>query len=207
MSDQSQARRIDPRMARSRRTVLAATVEVLAERGVAGTTIEAVAERSGVAKTTIYRQWDDQPALVRDAFASTLETPPAPDTGTLRGDLLALVDGLARALSFGPAASIMSGLIDAAQREPAFAELHATEAALRHRVVLEVIERAVRRGELAEETDPALALDLIAGPVFHRRWVTGRPVDREMTTRVVDATLAALGPCSAPGTPTAAPRP
>ena len=67
---------MDPRVIRSRTAVIAATLDLLAERGITATTIEAVAERSGVARTTIYRQWDGQPALVLDAIGTTLTIPP-----------------------------------------------------------------------------------------------------------------------------------
>lgn len=185
-------RRLDPRVARSRAAVLAATLDLLAERGIAGTTVEAVAERSGVARTTIYRQWADQAALVRDAFAATLTEPGRPETGVLRDDLDVLVGGLCRAVADGPAASIMPALIDAAERDPAFAELHRSEALARQRVVREVVAEAVDRGELPAETDPRLVLDLLAGPVFHRRWVTRGDLDEAFARTVVDAALAAL---------------
>lgn len=185
---------VDPRMARSRAAVLAATVDLLVERGIAATTIEAVAERSGVAKTTIYRQWSGQPALVLDALSSTLHTPADPDTGTLRGDLYALVGGLADALAASPAAGLMPALIDAAERDPAFATLHHREAAARHQVVLDAIARGVARGELPPGTDPNEVLDLLAGPIFYRRLVSGgrsRPVNSAFARRVVDRVLAA----------------
>ena len=69
---------MDPRVIRSRTAVIAATLDLLAERGITATTIEAVAERSGVAKTTIYRQWDGQAALVLDAIGTTVRTPTDP---------------------------------------------------------------------------------------------------------------------------------
>lgn len=185
--------RTDPRVLRSRATVIAATLNLLTERGIAATTIEAVAERSGVAKTTIYRHWADQPALVLDAFASTLREPPDPDTGTLRGDLHALTGGLAAALRTGPAAGLMPALIDAAERDPAFAALHRQEATRRHRVVRAVIARGIARGEMPPNTDPDDVLDLLVGPIFYRRWVsagTGTD-DTTFAERVVDLVLAA----------------
>lgn len=190
------AGRTDPRVLRSRSAVLTATVALLTERGIAGTTIEAVAERSGVAKTTIYRQWPDQPSLVRAAFASTLDATadPAtgPATGTLLGDLLALARGLCRAVAIGPGAALMPALIDVAERDPAFAEVHRQEARARHQVVVTVVEDAVARGELPAGTDASLALDLLAGPVFHRRWVTHAPLDDAFARAVAAAALAAL---------------
>jgi AcrR family transcriptional regulator len=176
---------------RSRAAVLAATLDLVAERGIAATTIESVAERSGVAKTTIYRQWADQPALILDAIATTLHEPPDPSTGNLRDDLVQLLVGLARALHDGPAAALMPALIEAAERDPAFAALHRREASERHRVVLAVIARGVGRGELPPETDPAEVLDLVTGPLFYRRWVSAGSVDADFAVRVVDLVLAA----------------
>ncbi len=183
--------RADPRVLRSRAQVLTATLGLLAERGIAATTIEAVSERSGVAKTTIYRQWSHQSDLVLDAIGTTLVEPPDPDTGTLREDLRALLGGLVDALQTSPAAQLMPALLDAAERDPSFAALHRREAAHRHRVVRAVIERGIRRGELPPNADPDEVLDLLTGPVFYRRWVSGGAVDRGFADRVVDLVLAA----------------
>ena len=186
--------RVDPRVTRTRATVIAATLELIAERGIPATTIEAVCERSGVAKTTIYRHWPDQHRLALDAIATTLHQPTDPDTGTLRGDLIALLSGLAEAIQSGPAARHMTALIDAAERDPAFAALHREEAAIRHGVVLDAIRRGVTRGELLAGTKPSEVLDLLAGPIVYRRWMTGKTITRAFVARVVDVTLAGLNP-------------
>ena len=181
-------------MTRSRAAVIAATLHLLAERGITATTIEAVATRSGVAKTTIYRQWDSQLTLILDAIGTTLVTPADPDTGTLRGDLLHLLGGLAEALNTGPAASLMPALMDAAERDPAFAALHRREATLRHLSVHTAIARGIDRGELPADVDPADVLDLLAGPVFYRRLVSAGTVDRAFTERLIDRVLTAYAP-------------
>ena len=183
--------RVDPRVTRSRTAVIAATLDLLAERGIAATTIEAVADRCGVARTTIYRQWNGQPALVLDAIGTILPTPPDADTGSLRGDLLALLGGLTDALATGPAAGLMPALIDAAERDPAFAALHHREATQRHQVVHAAIARGIKRGELPAGTDPTEVLDMVTGPVFYRRYVSVGTVDRDFAQRVVDQVLAA----------------
>lgn len=190
--------RLDPRVTRSRAAVLAATVELLTERGIAGTTIEAVARSSGVAKTTIYRQWPDQPALVLAALSSLLAAPPAPDTGDLRQDLLTMTRGLAAALTTGPAAALMPALIDAAERDPAYRALHRAEATARHQALRAVLERGVTRGELPRDSDVDLLIDLLAGPLFHRRWTSGRTLDEQFTDAVVDAALAAAAHLTGP---------
>ncbi|MEP7034472.1 MAG: TetR/AcrR family transcriptional regulator [Actinomycetota bacterium] len=186
--------RVDPRVRRSRASVIAATLDLIAERGIAATTIEAVAGRSTVARTTIYRQWDSQPALVLDAIGTMLHTPADPDTGTLRGDLLDLLGALVDALTTSPAAALMPALMDAAERDPAFAVLHAREATRRHEVVAVAITRGIERGELAPGTDPNEVIDLVAGPVFYRRLVSAGAVDRAFAQRVVDHVLAGYSP-------------
>jgi AcrR family transcriptional regulator len=184
--------RVDPRIQRSRAAALSATVALLSERGVAGTTIEAVAERSGVAKTTIYRQWPHQHALVLDAFATVLPVPQPPRTGSLRSVLVALVAGLCRALTGTPAAALMPVLIDAAERDPVFAALHHQEAARRHQVVRDVLDRAGARGEKVDHLDPDELLDALAGPLFHRRYVTGMDLDDAHAALIVDRAITGL---------------
>ncbi len=182
----------DPRVIRSRASVLATALELMSEKGIAGTTIEAVAARSGVAKTTIYRQWDNQQALALDAFATLLNTPPTPDTGTLRGDLLELIRGLARALTASPAAALMPALIDAAERNPTFAAVHHQEAARRHTAASTALTRGVHRGELSPDADPADVIDLLTGPIFYRRYVSRGEVDETFADLVVDHVLTGL---------------
>ncbi len=182
--------RVDPRVTRTKAKVTAAALELIAERGIPATTIDAVCDRSGVAKITILRYWPDQHRLALDAIASTLHEPPDPDTGTLRGDLIVLLCGLAQATQSGPAAPLMTALIDAAARDPAFAALHRAEATTRHGVTLAVIRRGISRGELPPGTKPADVLDLLAGPILYRRWMTSTTVTRGFVTRVVDVVLA-----------------
>jgi AcrR family transcriptional regulator len=181
----------DPRVARSRQRTLAAALDLVAERGVAGATIEAVSARSGVARTTIYRQWPHQGRLVLDAFRSIAPDPPSPDTGTLRGDLVLLLGGLAEALRSTRAGELMPALIDASQRDPEFAQLHAQEVVRRHQPVLAVLRRGVRRGELPVDVDLDDLVDRLAGPVIHRRFVSGLPLDAGFAERVVDRVLRA----------------
>jgi hypothetical protein len=83
----------------------------------------------------------------------------------------------------------MAALIDAAQRDPQFARVHAEESLRRRQAVLAVLARGVERGELAADTDTESLVDRLAGPVFHRRFITGLPLDRDFGERVVDAVL------------------
>ena len=84
---------LDPRIARTRSVVLAAAIELAGECGFGRTTIEAIAKKSGVARSTIYRHWDSLPELLHDTMHETVPSQPTIDTGSLRGDLLAIYRG------------------------------------------------------------------------------------------------------------------
>lgn len=183
----------DPRVTRSKAAIIEATLELLAERGVADTTVEAIAERSGVAKTTIYRHWDDKAEVVLSALGAMLEPPRDPDTGDLRQDLEQLLMGLARSLTDSPIASLLPSLIDAAERDPAFAKVHRRFAEARHRIVRGILQRGLERGELRVDADLEEVMESLAGPLFYRRLVRHEPIPPARCTAVVDAVLQVYG--------------
>jgi AcrR family transcriptional regulator len=179
----------DPRVTRSKAKVIDAAVTLLTERGVAGTSVDAVVERSGVAKTTVYRHWPTRADLLLDAIDACIEPPVAPDLGDLRTDLYALIGGLCEALSTTRWAALLPSLIDAAAREPEFAAIHRRFATTRTTPLHTVLRRGIERGELPPDTDTGLLADLLAGPVFYRRLVTGEHLDRAYGTNLVDVVL------------------
>lgn len=183
----------DPRVARSKAVIIEATLELLAERGVADTTVEAIAERSGVAKTTIYRHWDDKAEVVLSALDAMLEPPQDPDSGELRQDLEQLLTGLARSLSDSPVASLLPSLIDAAERDPAFAKVHRRFAEARHRIVRGILQRGLDRGELRADADLEEVMESLAGPLFYRRLVRHEPIPAARCVAIVDAVLHIYG--------------
>jgi AcrR family transcriptional regulator len=190
----------DPRVARSRAAVLAACAGLLTDHGFAGVTIEAVAARSGVAKTTIYRHWPSRPALLVDAFRSLGCPAPPPGTGDLRRDLVTLAGGLARELDRAPWAALLPSLTAEARRDPELGALHREFMAECRAPVLAVVRAAVARGELAADVDPAIAAALVAGPLFYRRFVSLEPLDEPgLPERVVDAALEGLRAPRPPG--------
>ena len=107
-----------PRSEEARRKALAAATDLIVERGVGNLTIEEVAARSGVAKTTIYRHWPERGALILDTARVSFEHVATPDTGSLRGDLDAWFGGMVRADLSGKFGQIMPCLIDAAASRP-----------------------------------------------------------------------------------------
>ena len=149
--------------------MLAAAFALLGERGYAGLTFEAVAERAAVAKTTIYRWWPDRAALAVDAFlAATADALAFPDAGSAREDFRLQILQLARLLR-GPVGAAMAAMVGGARTEPAMARAIGERwVAPRKRWGAERLERAQRDGECAPDLDVAAALDLLYGPLYAR---------------------------------------
>jgi AcrR family transcriptional regulator len=176
---------------RAAEAIFDTTLRHLAERGYARLTIESVAQDAGVNKTTIYRWWPSKPALLRAALihARVLDVD-VPDTGSLRGDLIALVEQIIGLLTNGrtePVARALTsgtGLPDdelAALTRDFFADRFSREQP--------VFARARARGELPADADPMLLLDLIAGAVWMRVLLRREPVPPDFARDVVDAVL------------------
>ncbi len=174
----------DPRVARSRERVLESAIDLLAERGFEGASIEAISEQSGVAKTTIYRHWVDKAALVLDVIESLAREPVDPDTGSLANDLSALAGGLAHGLQSGPWAAMLPSLVDAAERDPEVARMNREFNETRHAVVKSIVTRARSRGEIRDEVSDKDIIELVAGPVFYRRLVTGEPTSAHHASHI-----------------------
>ncbi|MGW0517792.1 TetR/AcrR family transcriptional regulator [Crossiella sp. NPDC003009] len=177
---------------RQAEAIFTAVLELLAEHGYDGLTVEGVAARSGVHKTTIYRWWADKDALLGAALLnSALLELPVPDTGTLRGDLLALTRHVLRLLTTEPSASVVTAALAAAGR-PVLARLAHEFFADRFDRELVLFERAVARGELPADTDAKLVVDLLAGAVWTRVLLRQERPPADYAAQAVDLVLAAL---------------
>jgi AcrR family transcriptional regulator len=181
-----------PREARVDEAVRTATIELLAERGYAGVTIEGVAAKAGVGKTAIYRRFPSKAELVFDAAVHGLELLPPEDTGSLRGDLAALIQGIVASLT-GPASeAAIPGLIADLGRDPRLAaRFQQTFVAQEDALVAAVLERAVARGELRAAFDLELAHALLLGPVFAWLHLVRRP-PADLAERLAECVEAAL---------------
>jgi len=182
----------DPRVARSKELILDAASELIGEGGAAGFSIDAVARRAGVARTTIYRHWPDTSGLLFDAFDHGAEETPVPDTGSMRDDLVEIYTHLSQKLPNSCFGRMLPVLLDAAFRDPALAPLHEKFISERRRPARLVVRRGIERGELRDDVDVERLLDRIAGPVFYRFLVVQQPYRRSDIERLVDDTLAAL---------------
>lgn len=182
----------DPRLTRSRQLVLQATRELLAESGLRGFSVDAVVERSGVAKSTIYRHWPRKVDLLAAAVDSLDDVVGLPDTGTLRGDLAAYF--LERIHGFGsPLVALTSGVARAGADEPELADVLS-------RVVLprllgklhEVLDRARERGEVRSDVENETIIHLVAGAIYFRSVVARRPTSDEDIESMIDAIVAGI---------------
>jgi AcrR family transcriptional regulator len=187
-----------PRSVRSERAIFAATRELLSARGVRGLTIEGVAARAGVGKTTIYRRWRSKEELALALMLDTAEEfMPAPELGDTRAELVTLVRATADALSDALVARVLPGLVpELASNEQLARGFREYLIGTRRNEVRAVIARGVARGDLRPDADHGLAPELLVGPVYYRFLLSGDPLDEGFAERVVDAVLAGFAPRS-----------
>lgn len=186
----------DRRSDRARRAVLEAAWELLDERGYRALTVEGLATRACVGKATIYRWWPNKAAVVLDALLERAAPELIyPDTGSVRGDLVARLERLRIDLGETRVGRTMAGLIAESQHDPdvaeAFRERWLTP---RREVAKEVLERAVARGELRPDIDENLLLDALFGPVYYRLLAGHQPLDEVFVRGLVDAVCAGFAP-------------
>ncbi|OIJ64027.1 hypothetical protein WN71_031740 [Streptomyces mangrovisoli] len=171
---------------RRKEEIFAASLELLAGQGYDAFTIEGVALRSGVNKTTIYRWWPSKSELLRDALlhSGTLAFD-LPDTGSLTGDLTELAVGVEGLLGEPEARAVVEAALVGAVRHPAMRELvtqFLEDRLGRHQPLF---TRAVERGELPADLDPALLVDAVAGALWIRLLVRRRPVPDGFAAQLV----------------------
>lgn len=176
------------RGSKMRTAVLEAAIEELTTTGYTGLTVERVAQRAGVHKTTIYRNWKDVDGLVADALAGHFAGDiPIPDTGTVEGDLRALARSLVVTMTTRAGRALLSDAV----RLPQLAEVKRALFDDRFRRAEPVVTRAVERGELPAHTDATELLKTLAAPIYFRLVFTGEPVDATTADRAVHVALAA----------------
>jgi AcrR family transcriptional regulator len=190
-------RRGRPRSEQRRQAVLHAAAELLVEHGLGGVSMDTVAERAGVSKATIYRWWPTKETLALDALDHEWAAghPDAPDTGSLRGDLLALLRPWAELVTSRPYARVIAALVAEARTDPAFGRLylaHLVEP--RRERARTLFTRAVDRGEVDADVPVGAVLDLLYGPLYHRLLHGHADVDSAFVDEIVELTLRAVSP-------------
>lgn len=173
--------------------ILQAARELLAERGYDGTTMDAVADRAGAGKATVYRRWPSKVQLTVDAIVCAGGVPmtadDVPDTGALRTDLLAVRFGRLRSDD----SELMSGVMSAVRENPEVAAAF-HEQFVRSRVSLMrgLLERAQARGELRADLDLDMAATVPPAMISYRKMVLGLPVDDDFVVQMVDSVILPL---------------
>jgi AcrR family transcriptional regulator len=181
----------DPRVLRSRTAVLAAALDELAERGHGGFTIDGVARRARVARSTVYRLWSDKHQLVAEAIEALNTQPRRRDlaTETPRERIDALLEHLVAALQSSKVSSCLPALIDGAERDQTMrALLHGYSSGRRSALVAALAE-AREDGSIESHVDPEYAADALAGAVFYRRLMTDAPLRVEQVNPLLRSVL------------------
>jgi AcrR family transcriptional regulator len=180
-----------PRDAGAEAAIRDAVRAVLVEVGFGGLTVDAVAAHAGVGKATIYRRWRSKEELVRAALGEILEDEEPPDTGSLAGDLRAILRVMVRDAS-GVKGQLMPALCGEAQTDPELAEILASFSGEKRRVFDAVFDRAVARGELEPGVDVEVCTEVLLGPVLARRLITRGALDDAFADKVVEIVVSGL---------------
>jgi AcrR family transcriptional regulator len=185
---------LDPRVLVSRERVLTTTLDLLTEAGLDELTIDDISRRSGVAKTTIYRHWPNRSALVIDACSRMTdgdEVPP--DTGSLEGDIRAILTNIGELLSAARWSSIVPSIVDVAEHDPAFADIHSRIQRGHAAPLRSALDRAAMRGEIPSTVDRDAFTAALLGPLFYRRWFSREQIDAEFLEMIVQTTVGGFG--------------
>lgn len=178
------------RAAERRKTICTAVFDLLGEVGYDRMTMDAVAARAHASKATIYRTWPDKPDLVAETLAERFAgSPESPDTGSLRGDLLAMLDFACEATN-SKDGDVVAGVMSAAARDSDLSRtLHRYLYETKRALHATVIDRAVHRGEIPEGTDPELLHEVLVSMVLTRKLLAREELTEEFGRHVVDDVL------------------
>ena len=181
--------------------ILDAALDVLADSGYDRLTMDSVAAAAKASKATLYRRWSTKQALVVDAVCSQKASTPAPDTGSLRGDLVALYCGLGGFRDVRGLA-VLAAVVTAMARDEEFAETYRRDfIAPKIAASRVVFDRAHQRGEIADGVDIALLAPALPGIVLHRVFLLGEEATPELIAQVIDQIIIPAATC--PHLPTA----
>ena len=181
-----------PRSEEAHRAALDATVALLIESGVEGVTLDEVAARSGVAKSTLYRHFGTREDLIAKAASCCVVEHPTPDTGSLAGDLRFLFDHIGKVEEQRRITDLLTMLIESSRWDPAMEELRDQALAERRRPIRTVLQLAQLRGEIGPHLDLDSAVAMVVGPFTYRRLVERREVTPEFAEMVLHGSVAAL---------------
>ena len=188
-----------PRSEEARLRTIEATIETLLEHGAEGLTMEEIADRSGVAKSTIYRHFGTREHLVTESVRSCVVEQPTPDSGSLADDLTDLFTRYDESEETKRLNELIPLLIDGARRDTDMREVLDALLVERQRPLRTVLKLAQGRGEIDPDLDLDVAVAVLIGPFTYRRMVQDAEITDEFVAAVVQTGIAALR-STAPGT-------
>jgi AcrR family transcriptional regulator len=176
--------------------VFAAAIDELSERGYDDVSIETIAARAGVHKTTLYRRWHSKAELIAHALAGSAQSLiPVPDTGRAETDFRDLARSVQDVLSSPRGAAItralLAGSATSAEIHQEIRHLMQDYWAARLAAISVIIDRAIARGELPPGTDPEAAMRAVAAPLYYQLLVTLEPITKPAADQAAAAALAA----------------
>jgi AcrR family transcriptional regulator len=192
-----------PRSAQAHKAIIDATLELLAEEGFQGLSIEAVAARAGVGKTTIYRRWSSKEELVMDAIREVQVELPVVYTGNFRNDLAAILKTAFQGFEALPYPFLgklaLKFIGDYLINPEIFQDTIPQLIVPRLQRFVHMVEQAQARGEVRRDIDPALVLELISGSLMihwgftRSRLTSSTPVVDVWVEQVIDAIMNGIG--------------
>jgi AcrR family transcriptional regulator len=177
-----------PRDPRLHEAILRATAELLGESGYAKLSIDGVAQRAFVTRQSIYRRWPTKLELVAELLRDVSEHAPLPDTGSLRGDLLALYRLYSRNL-LTPGGPIIPALVAESLHDAELVAIIDGYTSERRTFAMQTFERAIARGEMSGAFDPQLLIDMVSGFFWYRKLLRQRPIRAAQAEQFVDIIL------------------
>lgn len=181
-----------PLSAKARQKAIDAAKALLAEQGIDGFSVDEVARRSGVAKTTIYRHWASANELLMEGLHCHVEQVPTPDTGSLHSDLSTMLDALRPIVLADGTRQLMLDMLAASARDPELEEIKRGMLVERTHPIPTILQRAIDRGEIPA-TDLELASLFIQGPFMARALFQGHPIEPHEIPEMVTLMVRALG--------------
>jgi len=182
-----------PRSEKTRKAVLAAAYELLQESGFKNVTVDGIAEKSGVSKATIYKWWLNKSAVVLDSFFDASELIlQIPDTGSIEEDLFMQLNNLATFIYSDKGKAIREFIAEGQFDANMANEYRQRYFFPRRAISAGILERAIIRGELREDLDIEMAIDLIFSPLFYRLLIMDEHIDANYIRKMLSSILVAL---------------
>lgn len=176
--------KVDPRIEQTRRAVFAATLELIAEGGLQQVTVERIAERSGVARSTIYRRWPSLARLYYEAFNGIVHRSTTPARGDTANELLEYLEDYADRLNDAAYCSVLVALLDGAWRNPELAQVHKELFNERSSRAAAILAVGMRAGKIRTDIDISEAIEALVSPFLYRRLIEQQEIKREEVRRL-----------------------